>query len=240
MKIRLNGKLIDDPWNSQVFEYFQVSMSELGAHSLALNNGTRIRSEHSMMFEWITTLKSNDLLTFYIQFDKRVLHMMAYPPDYNRGFDVCFVPLLSCAFFWFFLNILAQRFFFCIFFCFVLFCFVVFLFDLQVGNAIVRILNDSLKTLNYHGLYVWDNAKSGRVIYLPQLLVLLPYPDMSMVFNVIAFSSTLYAFFFGTAFNNVYRPVSHLHKRNIDFIAKKLKKKIKQLKNKLCAKEKAD
>ena len=56
-----------------------------------------------------------------------------------------------------------------------------------------------------------------------QLLVLLPYPDMSMVFNVIAFSSTLFAFFFGSAFNNLYRDIDDLDKRNVHVLREWLK-----------------
>jgi len=36
-----------------------------------------------------------------------------------------------------------------------------------------------------------------------------------MVFNVIAFASTLFAFFYGTAFNNLYRNVADLDRKNI-------------------------
>ena len=79
--------------------------------------------------------------------------------------------------------------------------------------------------------------KSERILYLTQLLIILPYPDMSMVFNVIAFSSTLYAFFFGTAFNNAYRPVSHIHKRNIHFLMSKFKRKLANLKLKFFKKK---
>jgi hypothetical protein len=36
------------------------------------------------------------------------------------------------------------------------------------------------------------------------LLLSLPFPDFSMPFNVIAFSSTIIAFFFGSMFNTLY------------------------------------
>eukprot|EP00457_Paulinella_chromatophora_P005423 gb/GEZN01005440.1/.p1 GENE.gb/GEZN01005440.1/~~gb/GEZN01005440.1/.p1 ORF type:complete len:592 (-),score=69.06 gb/GEZN01005440.1/:29-1804(-) len=42
-------------------------------------------------------------------------------------------------------------------------------------------------------------------LYSEQFLVLLPFPDMSMPFNVIAFTSTVLAFFFGSMFNMLYK-----------------------------------
>eukprot|EP01083_Nonionella_stella_P043463 117218_1 len=76
----------------------------------------------------------------------------------------------------------------------------------DVPNGIVKILS------------------TNDIYYTSQILILLPYPDMSMVFNVIAFSSTLFAFFFGTAFNNIYRDIEDLDKRNVHLITDKVKK----------------
>eukprot|EP00808_Paulinella_micropora_P006679 g44954.t1 len=47
---------------------------------------------------------------------------------------------------------------------------------------------------------------TGIRLYSEQFLVLLPFPDMSMPFNVIAFTSTVLAFFFGSMFNMLYKP----------------------------------
>ena len=54
-----------------------------------------------------------------------------------------------------------------------------------------------------------------------------------MVFNVIAFSSTLFAFLFGTAFNNLYRDVKDLERRNIHYIKDYFKTQLNQCKRKL-------
>ena len=52
-----------------------------------------------------------------------------------------------------------------------------------------------------------DEAERGHPpirLYTDGLLVLLPFPDMSMPFNVIAFTSTVIAFLFGSLFNLFY------------------------------------
>ncbi|XXQ31232.1 GPI transamidase component PIG-T [Plasmodiophora brassicae] len=54
---------------------------------------------------------------------------------------------------------------------------------------------------------------NGPRLYTESLVVLFPGPDMSMPFNVIAFTSTFLAFFFGTMFNTLYRHPTELANR---------------------------
>ena len=50
--------------------------------------------------------------------------------------------------------------------------------------------------------------------YTTGLLVLLPFPDMSMPFNVVAFTSTVLAFFFGSLFNLTYSTTAAIIQRS--------------------------
>merc|ERR1712228_69337 len=203
MMMQIDGKQID-PFED--LEYFNLSFSEYKS------NVVRIRNENPITMEWIISLKPNSELKFTMDIDKKFEHFESYPPDYNRGFDI--------------------------------------------GNGIINILDERFNLMDYHNLFVFGdqqnknkyikNQESGfkiiqmksyktvsQSVYTPQILVLLPYPDMSMVFNVIAFSSTLFAFFFGTAFNNLYRDVEDLDKRNFHALTDKLKSFISALCNKM-------
>jgi hypothetical protein len=53
----------------------------------------------------------------------------------------------------------------------------------------------------------------GRHVYTESLLVMLPFPDFSMPFNVIAFTSTLLAFFFGSIFNMLHSSPNEILRR---------------------------
>jgi hypothetical protein len=53
----------------------------------------------------------------------------------------------------------------------------------------------------------------GRHVYTESLLVMLPFPDFSMPFNVIAFTSTLLAFFFGSLFNMLHSSPNEILRR---------------------------
>jgi len=182
MEMRVDGQRVD-PFRD--LEHFQISLSE---HEREYGV-ERIRNEHPVVMEWVTTLSAQSVLSFRMEIDKTFLHFESYPPDYNRGFDV--------------------------------------------GNGIVRILDPLFDAMDYHNLFVFGDEegrgrggnesilsldryrRASRIVLSPQMLVLLPYPDMSMVFNVIAFSSTLFAFFFGSSFNNLYRNEQDLDKKNI-------------------------
>ena len=64
--------------------------------------------------------------------------------------------------------------------------------------------------------------------YTPGLLVLLPFPDMSMPFNVVAFTSTVLAFFFGSLFNLTYSTTA-------DIVARSQQTPIARIKGRLAA-----
>ena len=57
-------------------------------------------------------------------------------------------------------------------------------------------------------------AEPAIRFYTTGLLVLLPFPDMSMPFNVVAFTSTVLAFFFGSLFNLTYSTTANIVKRS--------------------------
>jgi len=59
-------------------------------------------------------------------------------------------------------------------------------------------------------------------VYTPQLLVLLPYPDMSMVFNVWAFSSTIFSVMFTMLFNTLYREANDQRAENLKMLKEML------------------
>ena len=172
----------------------------------------RIRNEHPVLMEWVVTLEAQSVLTFRMEIDKTFQHFESYPPDYNRGFDV--------------------------------------------GNGIIRILDEAFNVMDYHNVFVFGDKQSrnidggsmstlsryrnvSQIVFTPQMLVLLPYPDMSMVFNVIAFSSTLFAFFFGSSFNNLYRNIEDLDKKNIQRIKEGVQWLYRKTKEK-CSKQKDD
>ena len=57
-------------------------------------------------------------------------------------------------------------------------------------------------------------AEPAIRFYTTGLLVLLPFPDMSMPFNVVAFTSTVLAFFFGSLFNLTYSTTADIVQRS--------------------------
>ena len=105
-------------------------------------------------------------------------------------------------------------------------------FDL---NAAVITL---LPAANSNDEFDADNAVH---IYSLPMLVMLPSPDFSMPFNVIAFTSTVMAFFFGSMFNLLYStdeqikermngitPLTRLRNRIVEFYQRLCRRKAKQ------------
>jgi phosphatidylinositol glycan class T len=71
-------------------------------------------------------------------------------------------------------------------------------------------------------------SKNSRV-YTDGALILLPFPDNSMPFNVIAFSSTVLAFFFGSLFNLLYSGPVEIMEREKRSWGKTIKEKLSKL-----------
>ena len=69
-------------------------------------------------------------------------------------------------------------------------------------------------------------AESAIRFYTTGLLILLPFPDMSMPFNVVAFTSTVLAFFFGSLFNLTYSTTA-------DIVARSRQTPLSRVKNRL-------
>lgn len=88
-------------------------------------------------------------------------------------------------------------------------------FDVQAG--VVTILNTN---------------KSVR-LYTESLLIVLPSPDFSMPFNVIAFTSTLLAFFFGSLFNTLYSSPPEVLKRGRTTLGQRICTKLLTIANKV-------
>lgn len=66
-------------------------------------------------------------------------------------------------------------------------------------------------------------------VYSEGLLVLLAFPDQSMPFNVIAFTSTVFAFFFGSLFNMLYHVSSKIAEHEDKKLLARAAKKVKAL-----------
>lgn len=58
------------------------------------------------------------------------------------------------------------------------------------------------------------NHETGDIIYTDGALILLPTPDFSMPFNVIAFTSTIMAFFLGSLFNMTFSSDAEVMRRS--------------------------
>ena len=79
----------------------------------------------------------------------------------------------------------------------------------DIGSAIV-----SVQRLDDSGSGSEPLVDSPRIVfYTSGLLLLLPFPDFSMPFNVIAFTSTVLAFFWGSLFNMSYGSYEQVLKR---------------------------
>lgn len=69
-------------------------------------------------------------------------------------------------------------------------------------------------------------------LYTESLLIVLPSPDFSMPFNVIAFTSTLLAFFFGSLFNTLYSSPPEVLKRGRTTLGQRICTKLLAIVNK--------
>ena len=79
---------------------------------------------------------------------------------------------------------------------------------MQLPSAVITLLPNVSSTATS------SSAKPFIRFYTTGLLVLLPFPDMSMPFNVVAFTSTVLAFFFGSMFNLTYSTTADIIKRS--------------------------
>jgi len=70
-------------------------------------------------------------------------------------------------------------------------------------------------------------------LYTESLLIVLPSPDFSMPFNVIAFTSTLLAFFFGSLFNTLYSSPPEVLKRGRTTLGQRICSKMLVIANKI-------
>lgn len=75
-----------------------------------------------------------------------------------------------------------------------------------------------------------NDTESVR-LYSDGMLVLLPSPDFSMPFNVIAFTCTVMAFFFGSIFNMVYNSDEEILKRGESTVLSRFKERAGKLAN---------
>jgi hypothetical protein len=66
-------------------------------------------------------------------------------------------------------------------------------------------------------------------LYSTPLLLLLPFPDASMPFNVIAFTSTMAAFLFGSMFHVLYADEEEIIKRRYETPLDRVKSKLGRL-----------
>jgi hypothetical protein len=86
----------------------------------------------------------------------------------------------------------------------------------QIGAARLILLNvSSSSTIDSASNCSSDQSRNiqplaNAVLYSTPLILRMPYPDFSMPFNVIAFTSTLLAFFFGSVFSLLFRPAGKL------------------------------
>ncbi|KYQ90776.1 hypothetical protein DLAC_09416 [Tieghemostelium lacteum] len=120
-------------------------------------------------------LPPNSVASMSIDFDKVFLHYTEHPPDANRGFD------------------------------------------LGSGVVTCHIQPESIPTLHGESIDLeWspllytkkssrDNTTIPVRIYTEGLLITLPTPDFSMLYNVITLTSTVFALFFGSMINILIR-----------------------------------
>jgi phosphatidylinositol glycan class T len=86
----------------------------------------------------------------------------------------------------------------------------------DVGSAIVRERRHAKGKATTSTKTSTDDSE-WILSYTPSLLVLMPFPDFSMPFNVIAFTSTILATFFGSLFNMTYARTEEVLKRRPEY-----------------------
>ena len=154
------------------------------------------------VLELALVLRPRQQLELELQFDKAFMHMEKFPADPNRGTEIgaAFAHVVKR---WCDDDdgpderMTAQR-----------------LTegrqcgsaDLSVARRVRRLLGWTLMKHDADGTAGGTVAAiSSAVVYSEALLVPLPLPDFSMPYNVITLSSTVIAFFFGTALNTLVR-----------------------------------
>ena len=82
----------------------------------------------------------------------------------------------------------------------------------------------------------------GTHMYTESMLVILPFPDFSMPFNVIAFTSTTLAFFFGSVFNMLHSSPNEILRRGRVTVGQRVRGNLVAyfMNLKICKKQAAD
>jgi phosphatidylinositol glycan class T len=137
---------------------------------------------------WFLSLSSSHVrpgseVTFSIAFDRAFMRVEEFPVDVARGFDipaaVILLPRSSSS----------------------LTCASINSSQSSTLSVAACELVDSSSPIHHQLL-----ASTSTRIYSDALLLRMPYPDFSMPFNVIAFTSTVLTFFFGSMFTGLFRP----------------------------------
>ena len=102
----------------------------------------------------------------------------------------------------------------------------------DIGSAIIAARTNNSTQANVADDIDHSNSSRWTRFYTPGLVVLLPFPDFSMPFNVIAFTSTVLAFFIGSLFNMTFSKSEEVLKRIPAYQPKTSTSFIKRLFNK--------
>ena len=137
-----------------------------------------------------------------------------YPPDASRGFDVRRSSNISLRNHSSLHQLDAHAFTLC----FRYMC-------AQLPSAVITLLPNTNHTTAADSA----STQSALRFYTPGLLVLLPFPDMSMPFNVVAFTSTVLAFLFGSLFNLTYSTTADIVQRSKQTPLSRIKSKLAAL-----------
>ncbi|KAK5583503.1 hypothetical protein RB653_005099 [Dictyostelium firmibasis] len=134
----------------------------------------------------------NSVAFMSIEFDKVFLHYTEHPPDANRGFDLGSGVVTA------------------------------FIQSSNDNNGDAIHLEWSNETYNNHRNHHSEKDKSSKIIpvriYTEGLLITLPTPDFSMLYNVITLTGTVFALFFGSMINILIRRFKNTFTGN-DFVS---------------------
>ncbi|EGG24949.1 hypothetical protein DFA_03194 [Cavenderia fasciculata] len=176
-------------------------------------NPSEFKSSPSTI-EFSLELGADTVASMSIDFDKVFLHYTAHPPDANRGFDLGSGVVTTFIDPKYFTQTSTS------------------LMDIESPTKILQQEKEKKQISDND-----DDSNSIPVhIYTEGLLITLPTPDFSMLYNVITLTGTVFALFFGSIINILIRrlkdtftgddfvsdrPIAKLYRKIMKFIDKK-------------------
>tara|TARA_R110002050_G_scaffold28813_1_gene74471 strand:+ start:646 stop:1758 length:1113 start_codon:yes stop_codon:yes gene_type:complete len=174
--------------NTSDIEYALTNLEEVDS-LLWLNVIPARDRERPALLEYVVTLQPQSLLTVTTEYDTSLLYFFEYPPDAHRGFDVGGAPV-SYSFHSKKKHISNEN-----------------KNDAENPRSQDGDFSEVAAVLHpeFSGLRSAEESGKDRsyLQYTEMVRIMLPTPDFSMPYNVIVFTSTAIALFFGQMLNNL-------------------------------------